>query len=149
MRFDETDRIKELIAQIRTRKENSITGSGHSLAMQASASGMSPVAQLNHKTRGLASIIFIKELDASIQSDESALNHLCQVFQAIHNKLKSAPAQFLLVCEEDAYQSCCDDILQQWATAKLKTIDSDSAHFLNFDVIKEHVKQAWLTSHSG
>ncbi|WP_198264632.1 insulinase family protein [sulfur-oxidizing endosymbiont of Gigantopelta aegis] len=146
MRFDETDRIKELIAQIRTRKENSITGSGHSLAMQAASSGMNPVAQLTHKTRGLASIAFIKALDNSIQSDDKALKELCQILQTIHTKLKSAPAQFLLICEEEAYQSCCDDILQQWSNTELKTIAPESSHYLNFDAIKEYVKQAWLTS---
>ncbi|MCN4144149.1 MAG: insulinase family protein [Thiohalomonas sp.] len=146
MRFDESDRIKELISQIRTRKENSITGSGHSLAMQAAASGMSPVAHLNHKNNGLASIAFIKELDNNLHNDtdDSAIKHLTQLLSSIHTKLNSSPAQFLLVCEEDVYQSCCDEILQNWDSATIHS--SVSNELLNLTEIKMHVKQAWLTS---
>ena len=162
MRFDETDRIKELISQLRTRKENSITGSGHSLAMQAASSGMSPVAYLNHKNNGLASIAFIKDLDSGLSqkdpqnnsandnansnANSSEITKLTQLLKNIHEKLRQAPAQFLLVCEEEAYQSCCDDILQYWSTAKLKKNDDESIHLINLPHIKEHVKQAWLTS---
>ena len=146
MRFDELDRIKELVSQIRTRKENSITGSGHSLAMQAAASGMSPVAHLNHKNSGLASISFIKELDNDLHndSDNTAINNLTRLLSSIHSKLNNAPAQFLLVCEEDVYQSCCDEILQNWDSGTIKS--SISNELLNLPEIKKHVKQAWLTS---
>lgn len=150
MRFDETDRIKELISQLRTRKENSITGSGHSLAMQAASSGMSPVAHLSHKNRGLASIVFIKELDDALQNDASqnntAISKLTELLKNIHSKLKNAPAQFLLVCEEDAYQSCCDDILQNWSSVSLSKKETQDSDLLSLPHIKEHVKQAWLTS---
>ncbi|MCW8929653.1 MAG: insulinase family protein [Gammaproteobacteria bacterium] len=149
MRFDETDRIKELVSQLRTRKENSITGSGHSLAMQAASSGMSPVAYMGHNNRGLASISFIKALDASLQDPEQeqeTLSKLTQLLKTIHNKLKLSAAQFLLVCEEDAYQSCCDDILNNWGNNELKLSDSTDDHLLKLPHIKKHVKQAWLTS---
>ncbi|MCU7819966.1 MAG: insulinase family protein [gamma proteobacterium symbiont of Lucinoma myriamae] len=146
MRFDENDRIKELISQIRTRKENSITGSGHSLAMQAAASGMSPVAHLNHKNNGLASIAFIKELDNNLQndSDDTAIMHITQLLTSIHTKLNNSPAQFLLVCEEYVYQSCCDEILQNWDSETIYS--SKSNELLELAEIKKHVKQAWLTS---
>ena len=169
MRFDETDRIKELISQLRTRKENSITGSGHSLAMQAASSGMSPVSHLSHQNRGLASIVFIKDLDDALQNDslqsnslqdaslqnaslqsnslqDNAITKLTELLKSIHGKLKNAPAQFLLVCEEDAYQSCCDDILQNWHSVSLSKKDPQNSDLLNLPHIKEHVKQAWLTS---
>jgi Zn-dependent M16 (insulinase) family peptidase len=146
MRFDETDRIKELIAQSRTRKENSITGSGHSLAMQAASSGMSPIAHLSHNSQGLASIAFIKELDASLQEkDDKALDTLIHLLKSIHQKLIVAPAQFLLVCEEEDYQLCSEDILQHWQSIQLNTNEKESP-LLNFPVIKEHVQQAWLTN---
>ena len=144
IRFDETDRMKELISQLRTRKESSITGNGHSLAMQAASSGMSPVAFLSHKNRGLASISFIKELDDRLQKSNT-ISELSSILKNIHKKLKTAPAQFLLICEEDAYQSCCDDILQHWGKTYLEPLTSQKNH-LNLEPIKKHVKQAWLTS---
>ena len=144
--FDETDRIKELISQLRMRKENSITGSGHSLAMQTAASRMSPVARLSHQNKGLESIAFIKQLDSSLQedADNSILNSLLAELKNIHSKLLQAPAQFLLVCEEQAYQNCVDELLQTWESEPLIAAPDDQ--FLNLEPIKENVKQAWITN---
>ncbi len=149
MRFDETDRIKELISQLRTRKENSITGSGHSLAMQAASSGMSPVAHLSHNNRGLASISFIKELDNSLQDDTQeaeALLQLTDLLKSIHSKLKNSPAQFLLVCEEDSYSACSQHILNLWGESNKLQMSATDDRLINLKPIKKHVKQAWLTS---
>src|SRR5690606_7618821 len=49
VRFDELDRLKDLIAQLRARREKSITGNGHALAMSAAASGIGPGAQLAYR----------------------------------------------------------------------------------------------------
>ncbi|MCK5697059.1 MAG: insulinase family protein [Gammaproteobacteria bacterium] len=146
IRFNETDRIKELVSQIRTRKENSITGSGHSLAMQAASSGMSPIAYINHHNNGLASIAFIKELDNQLQddTDNQAFTDLAQILTTIHKKLMMGHAQFLLVCEEQAYQACSNDIVQTWENEKLHS--NQAISLLELPVIKQQVKQAWLTS---
>ena len=146
IRFDETDRIKELISQLRMRKENSITGSGHALAMQAASSGMSPVARLSHENKGLASINFIKDLDHRLQNDKDGTEagQLVALLQSIHNKLTHAPSQFLLVCEEEAYQSCEKDILQNWEPSETTAPKTDN--LLNLKPVKETIKQAWLTS---
>ena len=43
-RFDEVDRISDLVSQARARRDQSISGAGHSLAMTAACAGMSPLA---------------------------------------------------------------------------------------------------------
>lgn len=146
MRFDEHERIKELVSQLRMRKEHSVTGSGHSLAMQAASSGMSPVANLTHKNKGLASIALLKELDNKLQSDDdgSDLKQLIEQLKSIHYKLLNAPAQFLLVCEQDVYQSCEQDIKKHWAKQSLKP--HASKRLLQLKPVKQTIKQAWLTS---
>ncbi|MCU7835351.1 MAG: insulinase family protein [gamma proteobacterium symbiont of Taylorina sp.] len=146
IRFDETDRIKELISQLRMRKENSITGSGHSLAMQAAISRMSPVANLSHQNKGLQSIAFIKELDKKLaeDTDQSVMNELQIQLKNIHHKLLHCDSQFLLVCEEDAYQDCLDELLQTWEASFLSVQDNQS--ILNLEAVKQNVKQAWLTT---
>ncbi len=141
MRFDEYERIRELVSQIRTRKENSVTGSGHSLAMQASASGMSPVAKLTHLGKGLASIAFIKQLDD--QMDEKAIVELADKLKHIHSKLLAAPRQFLLIGEEDSYVGCAEDIKKIWQQNENQQPGEAQLHV---DEIREQVKQAWLTS---
>lgn len=62
-RFDETDRIREIIAQIRARREQAVTGSGHALAMGAASQGMGPGSWLSFRLGGLAGIRGTKQLD--------------------------------------------------------------------------------------
>ncbi len=146
IRFDEPARIKELISQLRMRKEHSVTGSGHSLAMQAASSGMSPSARLTHNNKGLGSIEFIKQLDNALQEDEgdTRISELMKKLSAIHTKLKQAPAQFLLICEEHEYPHCQRDLIKLWQDNTIQA--SDNLHLLDMPKIEENVKQAWLTS---
>ncbi|MBE9527354.1 MAG: insulinase family protein [Proteobacteria bacterium] len=144
MRFDEGERIKELISQLRMRKENSITGSGHSLAMQAASSRMSPVAYISHQSKGLASINFIKELDTKISENPQALVELQAQLRQIHQKLVNAESQFLLVCEEEIFSSCKEDISQCWSDSQIQS--QTNIPVLNLEAIKQNVKQAWLTT---
>lgn len=60
-RFDEHARIRELMAQLRASREQSITGRGHSLAMQTASAGMSPTAALRHRLSGLTGIQSLKK----------------------------------------------------------------------------------------
>ena len=68
-RFDEHTRIRDLISQIRARRDQGITGSGHALAMSAACAGMSPLARLSHEQGGLEGIRRIRALDDSLHSD--------------------------------------------------------------------------------
>src|SRR5690606_14583409 len=63
VRFDELERIRELVAQIKARREQSVTSNGHALAMGIASSKMSPVALLNYQLHGMMGIKRIKELD--------------------------------------------------------------------------------------
>jgi len=40
--FDDPERVRELVAQMRARREQAITGNGHMLAMGAAAQGRVP-----------------------------------------------------------------------------------------------------------
>ncbi len=98
VRFDEVDRIRDLVAQSRARREASITGSGHSLAMLAAASGIGPGTHLGHRWGGLAGIRALKALDKSLD-DRDTLAALAQHLAAIHRQVLSAPRQYLAVGE--------------------------------------------------
>ncbi len=139
-RFDELERIRELVAQKRARSEQSVTGQGHSLAMVAASSGMSPAAELSHRLSGLQGIKRLKDLDESL-ADESALRELAEKFKAIHQKIINAPRQYLNIAEKDAQNEIEKDIQTFWADKGNK----ESTEF-NLSQIKQQVKQAWLTS---
>ena len=97
-RFDEHARIADLVKQIRARRERSVTGNGHSLAMTAAASGMSAVAQLQHQYAGLEAIRRIKALDDG-HDDAAALAATADGFARIHHKIRRAAKQYMLVLE--------------------------------------------------
>jgi hypothetical protein len=97
-RFDELDRIRDLIAHQRARREQGVTGSGHSLAMLAASAGLSTGAGLAHRLRGLVGIRNLKQLDDSLRK-ESSVQKLADRFAQIHQRVLDAPRQYLLIGE--------------------------------------------------
>ncbi len=139
--FSETARIRELVAQTRVGREQRITGSGHSLAMMAASSEISPIARLSHRLGGLASIQSIKALDDSLDNPD-ALNKLVEQFRAIHASLGTAPKHFMWVTEAEASEAIGQ------AFAKHFPADSTASDFTAFTLpsTRSHVKQLWTTS---
>ena len=141
-RFDEHERIRELMAQLRASREQGITGHGHVLAMQAAGSGMSPAAALKYRLSGLLGITTIKQLDDSLD-DKAALSQLTERMTALHNILQNSPSQFLLIAENenlDALQQNCNTL---WGTSK----HENPAPF-SLSNKRETVKELWTTSTS-
>ena len=100
IRFDEHSRLKELIAQIRAHKEQSVTGSGHVLAMSAASAGACATADLSNRLSGLQSIKDIKTLDKKLQ-DKNELANFAERLQNVHNQITSMPTELLLIAEEE------------------------------------------------
>ncbi|RDH84458.1 MAG: peptidase M16 [endosymbiont of Galathealinum brachiosum] len=139
-RFDELERIRELVSQKRARREQSVTGQGHSLAMTAASSGMSPAAELSHRLSGLQGIKQLKELDDSLDADD-ALKNLAEKFKNIHQHILSAPRKYLTIAEKDHQNELEKDIQTFWSGKG----NSEQSEF-NLPEVKHQVKQAWLTS---
>jgi len=113
-RFDELERIRELIAQERMGQEQRVTGSGHSLAMAAAASTITAVNQLSHQWGGLEGIQFIKGLDDGL-NDPAKLKQLSDQFAEIREKIIGAPRQFLAIGEAEQKDSIIEAIDNRWA----------------------------------
>ena len=116
-RFDEHDRIADLISQIRLRKENSITSNGHAYAMQAAASGISPIAALLDDMSGLESVKRAKELDDQIKSGAgNIINDLADIFGSISHDISNQPKELLLISDHEALQRNLDilDTIYNW-----------------------------------
>ena len=75
-RFDEHERIRELVAKICARREQAVTGNGHGLAMGAACQGISPGAWLTFRLDGLEAIRGSKTLDKSLD-DPAELAAFC------------------------------------------------------------------------
>lgn len=142
VRFDELERIRELVAQDRSRAEQSVTGNGHMLAMTAACSGMNPTAALSHKLRGLAGIRSLKALDDALD-DSAATHQLASQFRNIHKLILSAPREFLLIGEQHDKDNLINDIENHWqqpsdAPTEFKPLHPAAVH--------QQVKQYWITS---
>ncbi len=141
VRFDEKKRIQEIIAQKRARKERSITGSGHILAMSAATSKMSPVAMLSNQLSGLQGIASIKQLDERLSNSDDALDILAEQFQTIHQAILSAPRQLLLIGEKAQQAQYIEDMRTVWKVVPT----TDNFTPLLLPTIRERVQQIWTT----
>jgi len=99
VRFDELDRLKELLAQIVTHKESSVVSNGHVLAMMAASSGLSAHAYLKQRWSGMTSLSLLKTLNSAIATD-NGLQQLSEQLKQIHQLVLQQPRQYLLVAEK-------------------------------------------------
>ncbi len=113
VRFDEAERLRELVAQQRARREQAVTGNGHGLAMAAASAGMSPVANLSHQLSGLAGIRASKQLDDSL-SETAALEVIGQQLAGLHQQLLGMPWQYLLVGEAEQLEMLAASCERSW-----------------------------------
>ena len=140
-RFDEMDRLRELVQQIRARRDQSITGSGHSLAMSAACSGMSPAALLSERLTGLQGIRFARRLDESL-AERSALSKFAERLQALHELFLKAPRQLLLITDAEHRELALQAVQNNWdGLAPVNT-----ASRFSVEPVRERRVQIWQTS---
>ncbi|MDX9741696.1 MAG: insulinase family protein [Gammaproteobacteria bacterium] len=142
VRFDEHTRLRELVSQERARMEQSVTGQGHSLAMTAASSGMSPVAAISHRLRGLEGIRALKALDDDLV-DDKMLERFADDMREIHRRVIEAPRRFLLVGEEHRREQLVEELAAIWQGETAK-----AAGFNPFgsEPVARQVRQMWITS---
>ena len=114
LRFDEKDRIIELLQQRKTRWHSRLSGSGHSYAMQTASRQMSALARRDYHNTGLGALNWLSDLVTKIDQDEDAYHALIAELQAIHRKLLQAPKQFLLVCEDHHSDRLVEEVQNVW-----------------------------------
>jgi Zn-dependent M16 (insulinase) family peptidase len=100
LRFDEGERVQELLAQRKARFEASITDSGHALAMQTASHSMSALSQFEYRMSGLPALRNLRELVANTQTEQGIADLLAEL-QVIHHKVLAAPRQLFLIAEKE------------------------------------------------
>lgn len=141
-RFDETQRIKELLAQIRSSVEHRITGNGHGLAMNAAVQNFTPVARWNFERNGFKGIQQVKGLD-SVLTDMAQIEAISEQFQQIAKQLVVAPKQSLLIDDPAGMPQALKGLESAW-----QPIFDQPQQSTAFSLSASHtaVKQAWTTS---
>ena len=139
--FTETDRIRELINQLRARRDQSITGNGHGLAMTAACAGMSPLARLHHHQSGLAGIRQLRALDESLSNKENLQDYADQLAQ-LHEKLANTAMHFLVIAENDKVAEVAQAASGIWT----RTSPSGDLATFSMPPIRERCGELWLTN---
>ncbi|QIC70312.1 insulinase family protein [Acinetobacter indicus] len=141
LRFDEKDRIIELLQQRKTRWQSRVSGAGHSYAMQAASRNHSALALRDYHNTGLGALNWLSELVSKIEQDDAAFDALMDELKLIHSMLLQAPKQFLLVCEEPQSDRLIEEIQTVWD--KL-AIEPHEAALTQVPVENNNADEAWL-----
>ncbi|MGB5324617.1 MAG: insulinase family protein [Pseudomonadales bacterium] len=112
-RFDELPRIAELLARYSARAQQSITGSGHALAMGAACQGMSPLAKISYQSSGLAGIRQLKALDKQLAEGDARSNFAGRI-ATLHRKLRDNGMQYLAIGAEELLPTIIDTVNSHW-----------------------------------
>jgi Zn-dependent M16 (insulinase) family peptidase len=139
--FSETDRIRDLVNQQRARRDQSITGNGHSLAMTAACAGMSPLAHLHHHQSGLAGIRQLRALDDSL-ADKQRLRDVTEQLAGLHQRMTGTPRQFLVVAEVQRVDEVAAAASSIWSASNH---DALAAGF-SLPPVRERRGEIWLTN---
>ncbi|XID74047.1 insulinase family protein [Alkanindiges sp. WGS2144] len=117
LRFDEKDRILELLQQRKTRWQSRLSGAGHSYALQTASRHMSALARRDYYNAGLPALVWLKTLVQDIEQNPQALDQLIQDLQQLHQQVMSLPKQFLLVAEQEKIPALSEQLQQVWQQA--------------------------------
>ncbi len=115
LRFDETARVRDILAQLKGRWEASITGQGHALAMATAARGFSALAAFQQRHSGLNGIRFLRQLHEQEAAGDSS--QLLAELAALHAKVRQAPRQMLLISEAEGLAAARGELATLWADA--------------------------------
>ncbi|OUD15372.1 insulinase family protein [Thioflexithrix psekupsensis] len=139
VRFDELERLQELMVQLRSSIDSHLTHRGHQLAMTAAASGFSAAAAWHHRWNGIPHVYLVRELEQNM-ANKTALIHFSQQLAAIHELLLNAPRQFLIISEEEHHAPIAHDLAQIWHSIPVSLTD-----FSPFKTIpvKQKMEKIW------
>ena len=136
--FSNLDRIKDLISQSLSRKEQSISGQGHSLAMSVASSGVSAVSWLSNEVSGLPGLLRLREMAAACDNKDY-IEGLADKFQKLYVKIHSVESKYLAISDKANLADLQNTLSNQWTGDDFKQADL---------LVLEHkaalVKQAWV-----
>ncbi|MEQ8516355.1 MAG: insulinase family protein, partial [Chromatocurvus sp.] len=139
--FSELPRLRELVSQQRARREQSITGSGHGLAMAAACAGMSPLARQQHHASGLAGIRDLRALDERLRND-SDLETFAGELSGLHTKLQANRPELLSIAEPGTADALVAEAQERLAGL----VHADPGSTLQLSAVRERRGECWITN---
>jgi Zn-dependent M16 (insulinase) family peptidase len=141
VRFDETARLRDLLAQTRADLDLGITERGHQLAMHGAARGLSRGAWLADLWDGPSNVRDVQRIDDRADTEPASLAELLDVFERLRGKLLARPSQALIVGEAETLGTALD-ALGQCAAGRA----GPSGPSLELPTVPRCAPTAWLAN---
>ena len=132
--FSDVKRLGDLISQSLSRKEQSVSGNGHGLAMNVACSGISQVAHHAYKTSGLPALLSLRKLN---KEQDKAM--LADRFNALHKKIIQSKPQHLIISDTSNLDDAVAKLTTGW-----KSTSSDETNNFKLQFASSQVKEAWV-----
>ena len=146
VRFDEFDRIRDIIIQKKAAAEEYVMNSGHVLAKRTAASGMSPAADISQRLGGLRGIQYLNRLGEQLSGADGdhLIEEMADKFRRIHERLIVSPKQFLLVGDGSERSQHEQDIRNVWQD--LKSVSRKDFKPFDLAPVQTQVREIWTTN---
>ncbi|NVK37173.1 MAG: insulinase family protein [Gammaproteobacteria bacterium] len=132
--FDDPKRLADLISQSLSRKEQSVSGNGHGLAMNIASSGFSSVAQLAYRTAGLPALLRMRKLNKQDEKSE-----LVARFVSLYEKIKQSPVKHLVISDAANLNDALEMLKSVWPKCK-----PSSCEKFSLDFESKKINEAWV-----
>ena len=123
VRFDEEQRIQDLLNIFVARNDESLNQNGHYLAMNSAASSLNTLATTSFHLSGLQMIHRSKELISKIQLDGDA-SYIINTLKSIHSKVSLQPYKIFTACSKDALKNKSEEFEASQAKQEQQLIDA-------------------------
>ena len=144
-RFDEPERLRELVAQGRAQAEAHVTRSGHVLAISAATAGLGRYAALEEEWHGMRGIRSLKSLDDSL-AKRPALSDFAARLEAIRGAIGKSRIEILAVGEALKPAAECAGELARSIANGAATSPPFDPDFEAAARAGESSREAWLTT---
>lgn len=142
LRFDEKQRILDILKKRRNNWADGISHYGHAYAMEVASRSMSAYAYRENQINGLTGLNWLTELLQRIEHDEQAYADFITELKATHQALIHAPRAYLLICEASQTEQLKQHIIQAWQQPSVSQHFEPKALTLSYEIDLQN--QAWL-----
>ncbi len=139
VRFDEHQRLKEIVSQWRLGKEEGIVGSGHTYAMGVASQSNSTLSVIAQELGGMKAIQRLRTWDDALQNSDNMMQ-IVQKLQALYRKLMAASPEGLVISDASE-QAHLISVMQQ--RLKLSAASSTSRFHSSFQQDNCLIKEGW------
>ncbi len=102
-KFNDPDRIKDLISQVSSSMMDSLAHRGHIYAMMAAKAQISSIGVCNERTNGLSFMHWLKKCDELMRSPKE-VERIIQKFVNLHQSMNQIPSKGIVVTDQPDIQ---------------------------------------------